>query len=217
MSQQTTDGSPTATLGASAANGKHQEKAEEIYRAAAQIFYEKGYHATSINEIADAVHLTKAGLYYYIRGKQDLLFGIMTYAMDLIEERVIRPANDISDPLQRIAAIVSSHARFIVHESSALNILVNELQGLNAENRAQITARQKTYLDFIRETLRDVERTSGRSMVDPTVGAFGLLGMILWISRWYQPEGRLTDDQIVSEITSMATSALFKDDDSKPS
>ena len=208
MSQDSRD---SASSGASqAGNGKHLEKATEIYRAAAQIFYEKGYHATSINEIADSVHLTKAGLYYYIRGKQDLLFGIMTYAMDLIEERVIRPAAEISDPIDRVQAIVSAHAGFIVHESSALNILVNELQGLTPENRIQITARQKTYLEFIRETLYDVERSTGRELVDPTVGAFGLLGMILWISRWYQPGGRLSDEQVVSEITAMATSAIFK-------
>ncbi|MEM1248174.1 MAG: TetR/AcrR family transcriptional regulator [Acidobacteriota bacterium] len=216
MTEQTPEPAPAVTLGASAANGKHHQKAEEIYRAAAQIFFEKGYHATSINEIADAVHLTKAGLYYYIRGKQDLLFGIMTYAMDLIEERVIRPANDISDPLDRVAGIVSAHASFIVHESSALNILVNELQGLNAENRTQITARQKTYLDFIREALREVESSTGRKVVDPTVGAFGLLGMILWISRWYQPGGRLSDDQVVREITSMATAAIFRPSDTTP-
>lgn len=214
MAEQTPEPAQEVTLGASAANGKHHQKAEEIYRAAAQIFFEKGYHATSINEIADAVHLTKAGLYYYIRGKQDLLFGIMTYAMDLIEERVIRPANDISDPLERVAGIVSAHARFIVHESSALNILVNELQGLNAENRSLITARQKTYLDFIRAALREVESSTDRDVVDPTVGAFGLLGMILWISRWYQPGGRLSDEQIVQEITSMATAAIFKPTDS---
>ena len=203
MSQGTPDLAP--------GNGKHLEKAGEIYRAAAQIFYEKGYHATSINEIADAVHLTKAGLYYYIRGKQDLLFGIMTYAMDLIEERVIRPATEISDPVDRLRAIVASHARFLVHESSALNILVNELQGLTQENRVQITGRQRTYLDFIRETIGDVERATGRRLVDPTVGAFGLLGMILWISRWYRPDGRLTDEQVVSEITAMGVAAIFKD------
>ncbi len=191
-------------------NGKHLEKAGEIYRAAAQIFYEKGYHATSINEIADAVHLTKAGLYYYIRGKQDLLFGIMTYAMDLIEERVIRPATEISDPVERIRAIVSSHARFLVHESSALNILVNELQGLTPENRIQITSRQRTYLEFIREALTEAEKATGRELVDPTVGAFGLLGMILWISRWYRPDGRLSDEEVVAEITAMGTSAIFK-------
>lgn len=184
------------------------DKTAEIYRAAARIFNEQGYHATSINEIADAVHLTKAGLYYYIKGKQDLLFRIMNYAMDLLEEHVVEPARQSADPHERLRSTIIAHARLIVRDSSALTILVNELEGLTPERRGQIIARQRAYVDFLRTTLEGLSREGKLRSVDPTVAAFGLLGMILWISRWYRPDGRLSADQVVDEITKLGLAAV---------
>ncbi|MDE2690880.1 MAG: TetR/AcrR family transcriptional regulator [Acidobacteriota bacterium] len=199
-----------ATLRAAtgAANGE-QDRRAEIYRSAARIFHRKGYHATSINDIAAAVGLTKAGLYYYIKGKQDLLFAIMGFAMDQLDEQVIEPARRVQDPQTRLATIVARHARLITQDSSALTILVNELEGLLPDDRADIIGRQRDYVDFIADTLaalRDEGKVVG---LDPTVGAFSLVGMILWISRWYRADGRLDGDEVVAEVTRMAISAVL--------
>ena len=193
---------------ATAANGE-QDRRAEIYRSAARIFHRKGYHATSINDIAAAVGLTKAGLYYYIKGKQDLLFAIMGFAMDQLDEQVIEPARRVQDPQTRLETIVARHARLITQDSSALTILVNELEGLLPDDRADIIGRQRDYVDFIADTLaalRDEGKVVG---LDPTVGAFSLVGMILWISRWYRTDGRLDGDEVVAEVTRMAISAVL--------
>lgn len=199
---------------ATAANGE-QDRRAAIYRSAARIFHRKGYHATSINDIAAAVGLTKAGLYYYIKGKQDLLFAIMGFAMDQLDEQVIEPARRVQDPQARLETIVARHARLITQDSSALTILVNELEGLLPDDRADIIGRQRDYVDFIADTLaalRDEGKVVG---LDPTVGAFSLVGMILWISRWYRTDGRLDGDEVVAEVTRMAISAVLnRGDDS---
>ncbi len=197
-----------ATLRSGDADGERDRRAE-IYRSAARIFHRKGYHATSINDIAAAVGLTKAGLYYYIKGKQDLLFAIMSFAMDQLDEQVIEPARRARDPRTRLETIVARHARLITQDSSALTILVNELEGLLPGDRADIIGRQRDYVDFIAETLaalRDEGKVVG---LDPTVGAFSLVGMILWISRWYRADGRLDGDEVVAEVTRMAVSAVL--------
>ena len=191
-----------------AADGE-QDRRAEIYRSAARIFHRKGYHATSINDIAAAVGLTKAGLYYYIKGKQDLLFAIMGFAMDQLDEQVIEPARRIEDPQTRLETIVARHARLITQDSSALTILVNELEGLLPDDRADIIGRQRDYVDFIADTLAAL-RDEGKVLgLDPTVGAFSLVGMILWISRWYRADGRLDGDEVVAEVTRMAISAVL--------
>ena len=193
---------------ATPANGE-QDRRAEIYRSAARIFHRKGYHATSINDIAAAVGLTKAGLYYYIKGKQDLLFAIMGFAMDQLDEQVIEPARRVQDPQARLETIVARHARLITQDSSALTILVNELEGLLPDDRADIIGRQRDYVDFIADTLaalRDQGKVVG---LDPTVGAFSLVGMILWISRWYRTDGRLDGDEVVAAVTRMAISAVL--------
>ncbi|MDE2976838.1 MAG: TetR/AcrR family transcriptional regulator [Acidobacteriota bacterium] len=191
-----------------AADGE-QDRRAEIYRSAARIFHRKGYHATSINDIAAAVGLTKAGLYYYIKGKQDLLFAIMGFAMDQLDEQVIEPARRVQDPRTRLETIVARHAQLITQDSSALTILVNELEGLLPDDRADIIGRQRDYVDFIADTLaalRDEGKVVG---LDPTVGAFSLVGMILWISRWYRTDGRLDGEEVVAAVTRMAISAVL--------
>ncbi len=185
------------------------DRRAEIYRNAAHIFHRKGYHATSINDIAAAVGLTKAGLYYYIKGKQDLLFAIMSFAMDQLDELVIEPARRHEDPETRLHTIVACHARLITQDSSALTILVNELEGLLPGDRTDIIARQRDYVEFIADTLAAL-RDDGKVVgLDPTVGAFSLVGMVLWISRWYRADGRLDGDEVVAEVTRMAVSAVL--------
>src|SRR6202040_2688330 len=68
---------------------RKEERAGHIYRVAAEIMCQKGFEATSMNDIADVVGLTKAGIYHYIRGKEDLLFQIMGFGMDMVYEDVI--------------------------------------------------------------------------------------------------------------------------------
>jgi TetR/AcrR family transcriptional regulator, cholesterol catabolism regulator len=188
---------------------RDHDKAVEICVAAARIFSEKGFHATSINEVADAVHLTKAGLYYYIKGKQDLLFQIMQFAMDTLEQEVVAVAARQEDLTARLRTIIGSYTRLIIEGRNELTILVNEIEGLSPEQRQEIVGRQRRYMRFIRETLDGLAAQGRLQDVDSTVGAYGLSGMILWVSRWYRPGGRLTVDQLVDQITRIALAGLL--------
>lgn len=186
------------------------DRRAEIYRSAARIFHRKGYHATAINDIAAAVGLTKAGLYYYIKGKQDLLFSIMSFAMDQLDAQVVEPARQEEDAENRLRTIVSCHARLITQDSSALTILVNELEGLLPDDRADIIRRQRDYVEFIADTLSALREEGKIVDLDPTIGAFSLVGMVLWISRWYRDDGRLKAEEVVTEVTRMAISAVLR-------
>lgn len=186
------------------------DRAAEIYQAAARIFCDQGFHATSINEIADAVQLTKAGLYYYIKGKQDLLYRIMDFAMGALEREVIAVAAEAATPEQRLRGIVTRHAELVTEAGSApFSLLVNELQGLGAEQRADMVSRQRRYVELVRDTL-DALRDEGRlNDIDSTTAAFSLLGMILWTSRWFRPGGRLSAEEVVRQITTIALSGVL--------
>ncbi len=180
----------------------------QIYVEAARIFQTKGYHATSIHEIAEAVHLTKAGLYYYIKGKQDLLFQIMNFAMDMLEERVVKESEAGETAVDRLRLLISAHAALVAGGNGSLTILVNELEGLTDDHREQIVARQRNYVDHVRRSVVAVQQEGKLTGTDPTVAAFGLLGMVLWISRWYRPGGRLSTSEVVEQITGLATAAM---------
>jgi AcrR family transcriptional regulator len=187
----------------------------EIYRVAAQIICEKGYDATSMSDIAEAVGITKAGIYHHIPGKKDLLFRIMNFGMDSLEEQVIIPARAVADAEQRLRTIIANHVRLITSRSTPegtnpVTIVVEEVAGLTPAHRRKIDQRKRAYVDLIRETLKQLKEEDKLSDVDVTTAAFSLLGMILWLSRWYNPDGRLSPEQVVEEITKIALGGLVR-------
>ena len=158
-----------------------------------------------MSDIAEAVGLTKAGIYHYVPGKKELLYAIMSYAMDLLEIKVIAPARMITNAEQRLCLIINNHVKLIAKGSrpegySPLSILTDEIAGLTKTDQRRIIARKRVYLDLVRETLEQLQAESRLKNIDVTVGAFSLFGMLLLISRWYRPDGALTSEQVAEEI-----------------
>ena len=187
----------------------------EIYRAAALLICEKGYDATSMNDIAEAVGITKAGVYHHIEGKKDLLYSIMNFGMDELDENVIFPARAIADAESRLRAIVTNHVRLITSHITPqgynpVTIVVDEVAGLTPEHRRRIDQRKRVYVDLVRETLKQLRKEGKLREVDVTVATFSMLGAILWLSRWYHPDGRLTPEQIVEEISKITLGGLLR-------
>ena len=187
----------------------------EIYRAAAQIICDKGYDATSMNDIAEAVGITKSGLYHHVSGKRNLLFSIMNFGMDSLEEQVIAPARAIADAEQRLRTIITNHVHLITSRSTSqgnnpVTIVVDEVAGLTVAQRRKIDQRKRAYVDLIREALSELKESGKLRDLDVIAATFSLLGMILWLSRWYSPEGRLTPDQVSEEVTKIALSGLLR-------
>jgi len=184
------------------------ERAGSIYRTAAQMIYEKGFASTSMSEIAEAVELTKPGLYYYVGGKKELLFAIMSFAMDLLDHEVVAKAEAFEDPRGRLRTIVAEHARLLTHEPGAVAILIDEVSGLSETQRREITARKRRYFDLVRDTLDELKAKGEMRAVDTTVAAFSLLGMVMWISRWYTSGGRLGGAEVVRDLAEIALGAV---------
>ena len=196
-------------------NSTEPDRLSEIYRAAAQIICEKGYDATSMNDIAEAVGITKAGLYHHISGKRNLLFRIMNFGLDSLDEQVITPARAIADAEQRLRAIIINHVQLITSRSTPkgnnpVTIVVDEVAGLTPAHRRKIDQRKRVYVNLIRDTFKELNAQGRLRDVDVTAATFSLLGMILWLSRWYNPKGRLTPEQISKEVTTIALAGLLR-------
>lgn len=186
------------------------QRAGAIYRTAARMIYEKGFDATSMNEIAEAVELTKPGLYYYVKGKKELLFSIMSFAMDRLDEEVVGPAREITDAEERLRIIVRQHARLLTREAGVLGILMDEVAGLSPEQKAKIKTRKRAYFDLLRSTLDQLAAEGRLQAVDTTVAAFSILGMVMWLARWYDSAGRMSSDAVVRDLTDIAVAGMLR-------
>ncbi len=179
---------------------------------AADLIYRNGFDATSMNDIAKAVNLTKAGLYYYTKGKDDLLYKIMTFAMDCVERDIMKPCKEIPDPEQRLRGIIRNHVNSILVSGGAITVLTEELNKLSAARKRRIIGRNRLYLDLVRDTLRELKKSGRLRDLDITIAALNLFATVLGVARWYQPKGRLSSDRVADEIARFILAGILKDE-----
>jgi AcrR family transcriptional regulator len=182
----------------------------EICRTAARIFHDRGFDATSVSDIARSLSMTKAGLYHYFASKEELLFEIMTFGLERVNEEVIMPARAIGDPEQRLREIVVRHAQISTRAQGAVAQLIDEARALPPVARKKVKQQMRVYFDLIRDTLRELDAQGRLRDVDPTVAAFCVIGMILWLPRWFQQGGRLNNEQAAREIANFAVAGVVK-------
>lgn len=185
------------------------DRKAQIYRAAAELIVQKGLDATSMNDIARAVDLTKPGLYHYITGKKDLLFSIMQFAMDTVQSLVIEPALKIADAEERLRFILARHAGMTEYVRE-ITILADELPALTEAHRQVIVRRKREYLMLLRETLLELRYEQKLRELDVDVAALNVFATILGIARWFRPNGRLSAQQVTDETTRFLLAGLLR-------
>jgi len=130
--------------------------------------------------------------------------------MDNLEQRVIVPAQEVADAEERLRTIIERHTRSLIEGVGAITIVLEEMTALTPAHRRTIKARKRAYLDIIRQTLDQLAAEGKLRAVNSTNAAFGLLGMVLWISRWYRRDGKITPEEALADYLEMATSAVLK-------
>jgi len=182
----------------------------EICRTAAQIFRDRGFDATSVNHIARALGMTKAGLYHHFESKEALLFEIMSYGLDRVRDDVIVPARAIRDPEERLREIIVRHATIATHGRGAVAHLGDEIRALPPAARRRIEERMRRYVALVRDTMVELRDKKRLRDVDVTVATFSVIGMILWLPRWFRQNGRLTQQEAAEEIANIALAGLVR-------
>ena len=181
-----------------------KDRRVEILEIAARLICEKGYGSASIQDIADACELTKAGLYHYIRSKEHLLHEIMHYGMDVFEEQVLLPVTPIEDPVERLQTCMRRNILLVTSGwSKEVTIILHEHATLTGDFGAQINARKKRYVRFLETSFAEAIRDRRLRAINPTVATFSLLGTVLWIYKWYRPDGALTEEQLADEMVDL--------------
>lgn len=194
------------------------DRRTQILRQAALTFLRNGYDATSMSGIADACGITKPGLYYHFRGKQDLLFAIMSHALDLLEQRTLAAMLSATTHEERLRNILHSHVRLITElEDGALTILVvTERNALRPEDRRIIEQRGLSYTALIRATLEGLRAAGRLREIDSAVATMTLLGLMVWTSRWYRRSGQLTGDEIADQVTELGLASVLREPSEPP-
>jgi TetR/AcrR family transcriptional regulator, cholesterol catabolism regulator len=165
----------------------------ELTREAARLFAQKGYHGTSIGDIADALGIQKASLYAHIASKEDLLYETMREGADAFHAALDAIPDDLP-AVEKIRLALRAHLRVVAEQLDVATVFVQEWRYLEGERRDEIVAERRRYEERIRELFREGRELSElRADLDESVAALLLLSAANWAYTWLQP-GRDTDE-----------------------
>jgi AcrR family transcriptional regulator len=183
----------------------------EVIVKAAELIQRRGFEATTVNEISKATGLTKGGLYHYITGKRDLLYQIMRFGMEMLQENVVEAVQDIEDPEEQLRTLIVLHVELISKGKGALTTLNEEVQGLEPKHRKEILAQKREYFDFVRDMVERLKKKRRLRKLDTAVATFSILGMVLFFARWYREKGTLDPTQIGEQVADIAMGGILRD------
>src|ERR671933_1332965 len=177
---------------------------EDIHAAALKLFREKGYHATSMREIGEAVGMLKGSLYTYIRSKEDLLAPIFERCtLPLVQEMERIAADRSLDAREQLRQAIQAHVRQVAEKLDVLTVFVSEWRQLSSESLAGLRAQTEHYVELMVGIVERGIREGAFRPVDPRMTVLGLIGMCNWMVRWYRPDGRMAPDQIAEHFADL--------------
>jgi AcrR family transcriptional regulator len=177
-----------------------EPRLDRVLTSAARLFAEDGFAATSVRAVAERARLTKAGLYYHIKEKEDLLFRICEHSIQAILDGARRALAAEAEPAARLKALVRNHCGFFFRHPHNLTVLNRDMGALTGAQREAIRALEKEYLDLVRDVFRDGQKRGRLRKLDPTVAAFTLLGVLNSFDRWYDPAGPVKPEALVAQV-----------------
>ena len=185
------------------------ERTSDVIRAVSiELFYKRGYQATTLRDIASRVGIQVGSLYNHIASKGDLLFETMeTTMLDLLEDQ--RLVAQTPDVVERLRLFVYHHVKFHGERAAEVFIGNTELRSLNRAQRSRIVALRDEYERMFQSELEDGIRQGKFLPVDVRVTAFGTLAMTTWVSSWYSPRGRLSLEAIAQIYSSMVLRSIW--------
>ncbi len=211
-SKRSTADSAAASWGASGVREKtHAIKREAVLRTAAQIFNEKGFHATSLDEVAERLHITKPTLYYYVKNKDEILFECVTIGLKLLQDAIGEAGASGGTAFDKLMAAMQRYAHIVTMDFGMCVIRVGE-DPLPPESQRKLR-RIKAALDLeFRHLIRLGIDEGSIAPCDPKLAAFTIAGALSWIGRWYQPNGPLTPEAIAQQCIDLLVNGLRKGD-----
>jgi AcrR family transcriptional regulator len=169
---------------------------EGILEAAARIFSEKGFHATSMQDIAEAVQLQKASLYHHFSSKQEILVEILDEALDLINNRleIVRSQSLSADEKLRQAMV--SYLQTITENQNLAAVLLLEIRSVDPELKARQASRREKFESLWKDLIIEGKQQGIFNNVDPSLTGRAILGVMNWTVTWYRPDGPRTANEI---------------------
>lgn len=183
------------------------DKREAVLRMAAQVFNEKGYLASTLDEVAERLNVTKPTLYYYVKSKDEILYECVRIGLTMLQDAITEVGASGGSALDKLVAAMHKYTEIVTMDFGMCLIRVGE-DPLPPESQRKLR-RMKAAIDKeFRELIRLGIEEGSIAPCDPKVAAFTLAGALSWIGRWYRPDGALSPDDIAQQCIALLANGL---------
>jgi len=185
---------------------------DDIVSAAAKIFRTKGYHAATVRDIADEVGILKGSLYHHFASKEELLYLVVKEPIAQMYRTITEIAAADATAAEKLRRAISAHLEAFDRHYPHLFVYLRERESVKLRFREMIGFSPKEYERCWQQILREgIENGEFRPDLDIQVTSYGMLGMLNWSYKWYDPQGRLSVREVAEEFTTLALAGVAAD------
>jgi AcrR family transcriptional regulator len=190
-------------------SSQKDQKRTIIREAATKLFAEKGFENVTTRNISSAAKISNAALYYYFDSKEELLYQILDEAMGKGLEQIHQIEKSSLSRKKKLSAYLRMHATSAV-DYNKMKLLVENQKSLSPQHQRALEKKQSKYVKKLVELLNELKREGKLVDLDTKVCAYAFFGMVSWAYRWYDPEGKISPEQLSEIMHYIFTKGVFK-------
>ena len=184
---------------------QYAAKRRAVIFAAGAAFRRKGYHNASMIEIARSLDLSKAALYYYVKSKEEILYECHVMVYDAMDETVKNVKGQGETGLEKLKLLYGEFAHLLTRDGLALLADVDSLKG---DYQKTVLARRGKIERSVTRLVKMGMKDGSIRRADPKITVFFLMGALNWLNVWYEPDGRLSGDDIADTFVQQMSAGI---------
>lgn len=194
----------------STSKAKPATRLEEVLQSAANIFFAKGFHATSIEDVARDVGMLKGSLYYYIKSKEDLLFQLLLAGIEDGDSYIAQHIDPEGEPVEQLEHAIRAQIDYIIQNKVPFGLFLHEFDSLSGKRQHKVISVMSRYNNRFVELVKRGQQQGKLIDGEPWLIVNGILGMCNWLYRWYDPEQASSQEQVKQVFVNMLFNGLRK-------
>jgi TetR/AcrR family transcriptional regulator, cholesterol catabolism regulator len=183
-------------------------KRESIVAAAVELFYHKGYARTTLEEVADAINVTKPFIYAHFKSKTELLAEICMRGTQVSHAALLRATNQHGTPTEKLSTIVRDFMLAVLNHQAHAVIYSREEKELDPKDREAINLLRREFDHRLVEVMEEGVASGEFTIADVPLASLAVIGMIAWSQVWFRPNGRLSREEVAEGAVELALATV---------
>ena len=184
-----------------------EAKRQAVLLAAVRMFNDRGFHATSLDDVAASLGISKPTIYHYLGNKEQVLLTCLRTGLDMLADAAVEARGMAGTGAERLRAFMKRYAEFNMRDFGRRVILTQETD-LSEEGARQFRADKRKIHEMMRDIIVEGQADGSIARVDPTLLAFTLAGAINWTAHWFRSRTPGDEGDVASQMVAMLWAGL---------